>query len=50
MPDPVALSSAEAECMATELPVAADKKSKKSIQDFIDNRNAVDMGNLIRKT
>ncbi len=61
MPDPVALSSAEAAyneaclaCMATahlkqffedfDLPLADDKKSKKPIQIFIDNRSAVDMG------
>ena len=67
MPDPVALSSAEAEyneaclaCMATahlkqfledlELPFVEDKKSKKPIQIFIDNRSAVDMGASFRDT
>jgi hypothetical protein len=67
MPDPVALSSAEAEyneaclaCMATahlkqfledlELPFAEDKKSKRPIQIFIDNRSAVDMGASFRDT
>ncbi len=67
MPDPVALSSAEAEyneaclvCMATahlkqfledlEMPFVQDKKSKKPIQIFIDNRSAVDMGASFRDT
>ncbi len=67
MPDPVALSSAEAEyneaclaCMATshlkqfledlESPYADDKKSKKPIQIFIDNRSAVDMGASFKDT
>jgi hypothetical protein len=67
MPDPVALSSAEAEyteaclaCMATaqlkqfledlELPFADDKKSKKPIQIFIDNRSAIDMGASFKDT
>ncbi len=67
MPDPVTLSSAEAEyneaclaCMATahlkqfledlELPFADDKKSKKPIQIFIDNRSAVDMGASFKDT
>jgi hypothetical protein len=67
MPDPVALSSAEAEyneaclaCMATahlkqfledlDLPFADDKKSKKPIQIFIDNRSAVDMGASFKDT
>ena len=64
MPDPVALSSAEAEyneaCLATahlkqfledlELPFVEDKKSKKPIQIFIDNRSAVDMGASFRDT
>ncbi len=67
MPDPVALSSAEAEyneaclaCMATahlkqfledlELSFADDKKSKKPIQIFIDNRSAVDMGASFKDT
>jgi hypothetical protein len=67
IPDPVALSSAEAEyneaclaCMATahlkqflevlELPFADDKKSKKPIQIFVDNRSAVDMGASFKDT
>jgi hypothetical protein len=67
MPNPVALSSAEADyneaclaCMATahlkqlledfELPITDDKKSKKPIQIFIDNRSAVGMGESIKDT
>ncbi len=67
MPDPAALSSAEAEyneaclaCMPTahlkqfladlELPFTDDKKSKKPIQIFIDNRSAVDMGARFKDT
>jgi hypothetical protein len=67
MPDPVALSSAEAEyneaclaCMATahlrqfledlELHLDDEKRSKKPIQVFIDNRSAVDMGASFKDT
>jgi hypothetical protein len=67
MPDPVALSSAEAEyneaclaCVATvhlkqfledlELHLDVEKKSKKPIQVFIDNRSAVDMGASFKDT
>jgi hypothetical protein len=67
MPDPVALSSAEAEynesclaCMTAahlkqfledlEWPFVDDKKSKKPIQIFIDNRSAVDMDATFKDT
>jgi hypothetical protein len=67
MPDPVALSSAEAEynerclaCMSTvhvkqlledlESPFADEKKSKKTIQIFIDNRRAVDIVASFKET
>ena len=33
-----------------ELPFADDKKSKKPIQIFIDNRSAVDMGTSFKDT
>ena len=67
MPDPVALSSAEAEyneaclaCMAAshlrqfledlELHLDGEKRSKKLIQVFIDNRSGIDMGANFKDT